>query len=65
MNKRECSAFEADFPLVTVDHWETQTFTVIISLPAVFPPFCGASSAKCFLLGHHFLSKTALIRTFP
>jgi len=32
-------------------------------MPAVFPPFCGATSAKCFLLGHHFLSKIALIRT--
>ena len=30
----------------------------------VFPPFCGASSAKCFLFGHHFLTKIALIRTF-
>jgi len=35
-----------------------------ISYPAVFRHFCGASSAKCFLLGHHFLSKIALIRTF-
>jgi len=33
-------------------------------MPAVFPPFWGASSAKCFLFRHHFLSKTALIRTF-
>jgi len=31
---------------------------------AVFPLFCGASSVKCFLFGHHFLSKIALIRTF-
>ena len=28
-------------------------------MPAVFPPCCRSSSAKCFLLGHHFLSKTA------
>jgi len=34
-------------------------------MPTVFAPFCEASSAKCFLFGHHFLSKIALIRTFP
>ena len=39
-------------------------FLHIISMPAVFPPFCRASSAKCFLFEHHFLSKIALIRTF-
>jgi len=39
-------------------------FLHIISMPAVFPPCCRSSSAKCFLLGHHFLSKIALIRTF-
>jgi len=33
-------------------------------MPAVFPPFCGTSSAKCFLFGRHFLSKIVLIRTF-
>jgi len=26
-------------------------------MPAVFPPCCRSSSAKCFLFGHHFLSK--------
>jgi len=31
---------------------------------AVFPPCCMSSSAQCFLLGHYFLCKTALIRTF-
>jgi len=30
---------------------------------AVFPPWCGASSEKCFLLWHHFLSKTVITRT--
>ena len=39
-------------------------FLHIISIPAVFPPCCRSSSAKCFLLGHHFLSKIALMRTF-
>jgi len=29
-------------------------------MPAVFPPFCGTSCAKGFLLEHHFLSKIAL-----
>jgi len=33
-------------------------------MAAVFPPFCGASSAKCFLFGRHFLSKIALMRAF-
>jgi len=36
-------------------------------MPAVFsPPFCRASShsAKCFLFGHQFLNKIALMRTF-
>jgi len=28
-----------------------------LTLPAVFPPWCGASSEKCLLLWHHFLSK--------
>ena len=40
------------------------SFLHIISMPAVFPPCCRSSSAKCFLLGHHFLSKIALIRVF-
>jgi len=26
-------------------------------MPAVFPPCCSSSSAKCFLFGHHFLSR--------
>jgi len=26
-------------------------------MPTVFPPCCRSVSAKCFLLGHHFLSK--------
>jgi len=29
-----------------------------------FPPFCGASSAKCLLFWRHFLSNIALIRAF-
>jgi len=29
-------------------------------MPAVFPPCCRSSSAKCFLFGHHFLSKRNL-----
>jgi len=33
-------------------------------MPAVFPPCCRSSSAKCLLFGHHFLSKIAIIRTF-
>jgi len=33
-------------------------------MPAVFPPCCRSCSAKCFLFAHHFLSKTAIIRTF-
>jgi len=33
-------------------------------MPAVFLPLCGASSAKCLLLWHHFLSKTVTIQTF-
>jgi len=33
-------------------------------MPAVFPPCCRLSSAKCFLLEHHFPSKIALIRIF-
>jgi len=32
-------------------------------MPAVFPPCCRSSSAKWFLLGHHFLSKIPIIRT--
>jgi len=35
-----------------------------MSMPAVFPPCCRSSSAKCFLFGHHFLSKIVIIRTF-
>ena len=35
-----------------------------ISMVAIRSPFCRSSSAKYFLLGHHFLSKIALIRTF-
>jgi len=31
-------------------------------MPAVFPLFYEPISAKCFLRGHHFLSKIALIR---
>jgi len=33
-------------------------------MPAVYPPFCVASSAKCLLFWHHFLSKIAIMRTF-
>ena len=33
-------------------------------MPAVFPPYCRSSSAKCFLLGHHFLCKIALYGYF-
>jgi len=29
-----------------------------------FPPFCGASSAKCLLFWHHFLGKIAIVRTY-
>jgi len=36
----------------------------MISMTAVFPPCCRSSSAKCFLLEHHFLCKIALIRRF-
>jgi len=43
--------------------WQWRNF-FISYLASCFPPFCGASSAKCFLLGHHFPSKIALIRTF-
>jgi len=34
------------------------------TISAVFPPWCGASSAKRLLLWHHFLSKIVIIRTF-
>ena len=34
------------------------------SVVAIRSPFCRSSSAKCFLFGHHFLSKIAIIRTF-
>jgi len=40
------------------------SFLHIISMPDVFPPLCGASSAKCLLFWYHFLSKTVIIRTF-
>jgi len=33
-------------------------------MPAVFLPCCSSSCAMCFLFGHHFLSKIAIIRTF-
>ena len=33
-------------------------------MPAVFPPWCLASSEKCFLPWHHFLSKVVITRTF-
>jgi len=33
-------------------------------MPAVFPPCCRSSSAKCCLFGLHFLSEIAIIRTF-
>jgi len=33
-------------------------------MTAVFPPCCRSSSAKCFLFGHHVLSKIAIICTF-
>jgi len=29
-----------------------------------FPPFCGASCAKCLLLWHHFHTKIVIIQTF-
>jgi len=32
-------------------------------MPAVFPPYCGASSEKRLLLWHHFLGRV-IIRTF-
>jgi len=33
-------------------------------MPAVFLPWCGASSEKCLLLWHHFLSKTVIYGHF-
>jgi len=33
-------------------------------MPDVFPPRCGASSAKCLLFWRHFLRKVVTIRTF-
>jgi len=36
-----------------------------VTVPAVFPPCCRSSSVKCFLFGHHFLSKTAIIGSRP
>ena len=44
--------------------WQWRNFFISYLLPVVFPPCCRSSSAKCFLLGHHFLCKIALIRTF-
>jgi len=39
-------------------------FLHTISMPAVFPPWCGASSATCLLLWPNFPSKIVIIRTF-
>ena len=36
-------------------------FLHLISMPAVFPPFCGANSANCLLFQHHFLLRAAML----
>jgi len=41
--------------------WRNSSYHIYASC---FLSCCRSSSAKCFLLGHHFLSKIALIRTF-
>jgi len=59
---RTSQKFQTTVPPV---HRVTVTYFIhIISVSTVFPPLCGANSAKCLLLWHHSLSKTVAIRRF-
>ena len=44
--------------------WQWRNFFISYLCQLFFRHVVASSSAKCFLLGHHFLSKIALIRTF-
>jgi len=44
--------------------WQWHNFLISYLCQLFFPPCCRSSSAKCFLFGHHFLSKIAITRTF-
>jgi len=51
-------------PVVLYIGWQWHNFIMSYMPASVFPPLCGASSAKCLLFWHHFLSNIVIIWTF-
>ena len=59
-----CSRFFNICNFVSIRRWQWRNFFMSYLCQLLFRPCCRSSSAKCFLFGHHFLSKIATILTF-
>ena len=60
---RQNVASTCKYQVGTIHRVTVAQFLHTISVPALFPPWCGASPAKCSLLWHHFLRKIVIIWT--